>query len=62
MNYNELMRKLKKHGCYFVEQKTNHEWWYSPITKKHFPLQRHGTMEVGEHILSSIKRETGVKL
>lgn len=61
MNYNELKKKLKAGGCYFVENKTNHEWWYSPHTKKHFPIQRHGKMEIGNWLLKEITKESGVK-
>ena len=61
MNYNELKKKLKKYNCYLVAEKTNHEWWYSPISKKHFPIQRHGRMEIGEKLLSKISKESGIK-
>jgi len=34
-----LKKILKSNGCYFVRQgKGDHEIWYSPITRLHFPV------------------------
>ncbi len=41
MKYSEIERKLRKAGCYCVKHRKKHDWWYSPITKKHFPIPRH---------------------
>ena len=40
----EVIKKLKKNGCYFVEHKSNHDSWYSPINKKYFMVPRHPKM------------------
>ena len=61
MRYNELKRKLKAAGCWFVKQKSNHEWWFSPITNRHFPIQRHGSLEISKDMLKQLERESGVK-
>jgi len=43
MKTSELIKKLKKGGCYFVKQGAgSHEIWYSPITEKHFVIANHG--------------------
>jgi len=62
MKYSELKRLLKKSGCYFVRQGGNHEMWYSPITKKQFPVCRHDSEEVYVKTLASIIRQSGVEL
>ena len=37
--YDILVPFLKENGCYFVRQgKGSHEIWYSPITKRKFPV------------------------
>jgi hypothetical protein len=38
----DLVKLLKAAGCYYVRPaKGDHEWWYSPITNRHFPVD-HG--------------------
>lgn len=34
MKYSELERKLKKNGCYWLEDGPKHPIWFSPITGK----------------------------
>ena len=35
----EVKRILREYGCYFARQgKGDHEIWYSPITKRNFPV------------------------
>ena len=60
MNYNELKKKLMKAGCYLAEQRSNHEWWYSPRTKQHFPIQRHQTDDIGKKIKKKIRKQISV--
>jgi predicted RNA binding protein YcfA (HicA-like mRNA interferase family) len=37
--YRELTQRLRDAGCRFVrEGKGSHEIWYSPITRRHFPV------------------------
>ena len=62
MKYNELKRILIANGCFLEGQKANHEWWFSPQSGKHFPLQRHGNMDVGIGVLKSLEKQTGIKL
>lgn len=62
MKYNELKRILIKNGCYIKCEKTNHEWWFSPITKNGFTVSRHGKQEVAPGTLKSIEKLSGVNL
>ncbi len=62
MKTNEATAKLKKQGCYFVSHKGEHDWWYSPLTKMHFPVPRHGTHELPNGTKRSIEKLSGVKL
>ena len=62
MKYNELKKILTTAGCYFVKQKAHHEWWYSPINNQHFPIQRHGNMDIGTNLIKQLEKESGVKL
>jgi hypothetical protein len=37
--YRELIQILRDGGCHFVRQaKGSHEMWFSPITKRSFPV------------------------
>lgn len=36
--------------------------WYSPITKLHFPVPRHGTQELASGTKKNIEELSGVKL
>ena len=38
MRTSELVKLLKKHGCYQVREGARHEIWYSPITGKEFQI------------------------
>lgn len=61
MKYSELERMLREHGCYEVSRKGGHPLWYSPITGKTFPTGHHGSQEVKNGTLQSIKRMAGIK-
>ncbi len=38
----DILRTLREHGCILVRHgKGDHEIWFSPITKRHFPLDSH---------------------
>lgn len=58
MKCNELLRHLKKAGCYKVrEGKGSHEIWSSPITGKEFSVPNHGSKEVGKGLEKKIRKE-----
>ena len=61
MNYNELMRQLKKAGCYDTgRQQSGHPLWFSPRTNKVFKVSNHGTDEVAIGTLAQIKKAAGI--
>lgn len=44
--YRNIKKRLKAGGCTFVrEGKGDHEIWYSPITKRHFTLDKGVTVK-----------------
>jgi len=62
MKTSELMKKLKKEGCFFVRQGAGrHEIWYSPITENNFVLANHGSKEVPKGTERAILKQAGVK-
>lgn len=61
MTFGELKRLLKKNGCYFFRNGTNHEIWFSPKTCEKFPVGRHNSEEVKKGTLDSIKKAAGLK-
>ena len=60
MKTSELLREFSKNGIKFVEHKTKHDWYYSPITDKTFPVPRHKT-EIRKGTLHSILKDAGLK-
>jgi mRNA interferase HicA len=62
MRYSELEKRLKKEGCYFFKEGSNHSIWFSPITGKKFSLSYHKNEEVRSGTLKSIIKDSGIKL
>lgn len=62
MKYSELRRILRDHGCYPIREGANHEIWFSPITKRRFPVARHGSEEVFKVTLKDILKQSGIIL
>ena len=61
MKYSELRKLLKDRGCIIDHEGANHEIWYSPITKKQFPVGRHKTEDVAKGTLNAILKQAGIK-
>lgn len=59
--YNELLKLLRKHGCYEVRADGKHPIWYSPITGKTFMTSHHGSEEVKNGTCDSILKAAGIK-
>ena len=57
MKYSEVEKKLKKEGCSFFKDGSNHPIWFSPITGKKFSLSYHRSEEVksGTKVLVKIQ-------
>ena len=62
MKGSELLRKLRAEGCHLVESRTNHDWWYSTITERHFAIPRHRAKEIPKGTLKNISKASGVEL
>lgn len=58
----ELIRLLKKHGCYLFRNGANHDIYKSPITGKQFSVGRHMKEEVRTGTLRNILRSAGIEL
>ena len=60
MKVSEVVRLLKKAGCYIHRRGDNHDIWFSPATGKKFPVSRHKTEELKPKTLESIKKSSGI--
>ncbi|MCM1484051.1 MAG: type II toxin-antitoxin system HicA family toxin [Muribaculaceae bacterium] len=60
MKYSELVKLLKKAGCYLERHGANHDIWRSPITGKTIILPRHQSEEVKRGTLKEISRRAGL--
>ncbi|MDR1973452.1 MAG: type II toxin-antitoxin system HicA family toxin [Bacteroidales bacterium] len=60
MKTEELKRKLRRGGCYFVRQGSNHEVWFSPITNAIFTVPRH--TDTKPNLVKVISKQSGVKI
>ncbi|MGP1588429.1 MAG: type II toxin-antitoxin system HicA family toxin [Oribacterium sp.] len=61
MKVSEVVKLLKKNGCYKTKEGTNHERWYSPITGKTFSVPRHYSKELMKKTEQSILSDAGLK-
>lgn len=61
MKGSELERLLKKKGCYFLEEGTRHEVWYSTINSSEFMVPRHEGKEVAIGTVHKILKDAGIK-
>ncbi len=60
MKGTELLKILKKHGCYLHRHGTRHDIWYSPITNRQFPVPRHKD-DVKTGTAKSILKDAGIE-
>ena len=61
MKVSEIVKLIKKIGCYKVKEGTNHERWYSPVTGKEFSVPRHYSKELKTTTEHSIRKDAGLK-
>lgn len=61
MKISELIKILKRYGCYKTRSGGNHDIWYSPRTEKFFQVPRHGSQEAGTGLANSILKQAGLK-
>ena len=60
MKVSELVRELKRAGCYKAREGSNHEIWKSPITNKKLQVPRHYSQELPPGTEQSIRRRAGL--
>ncbi len=60
MRTKELLKILKKHGCYLLRHGSNHDIWYSPKTDCQFTVPRHKS-EIKTGTLKNIKKDAGIE-
>lgn len=60
MKVSELRRQLERAGCYIKRNGGNHDWYFSPITNKSFPVSRHLSEELPKGTERSIKKQAGI--
>ena len=54
----ELKQILRDHGCYFGRQgKGDHEIWYSPITRRYFPVD---SKILSRHTANAVLKQAGI--
>lgn len=54
----DVKRILREHGCYFNRQgKGDHEIWYSPATKRSFPVDN---KILSRHTANGILKQAGI--
>jgi len=58
--YEKIVRKvLLDNGCFFVRRgKGDHDIWYSPITKRSFPVD--GVIK-SRHVANAIMKQSGIE-
>lgn len=61
MKTSELTKIIKREGCYFVEHRGDHDYWYSPISRKEFPVPRHPSREIPTGTVNKIMKDAGLK-
>lgn len=61
MKTSELIKFLKKNGCYLVDHRGEHDFWYSPITKREVQVPRHPSREIANGTVNKILKDAGLK-
>ena len=61
MKVSELIKILKKSGCWFVEHGREHDKWHSDITGRDFRIPRHKSKEIPSGTLSAILKDAGIE-
>ena len=60
MKTSELLKILKKNGCYLIRHGKRHDIWFSPTTNKQFSVPRHND-EVKSGTARSILTDAGIQ-
>lgn len=61
MRVSELIKLIKKSGCYIIRHGSEHDIWYSPMTQRKFQVPRHPGKEIKTGTLNKIMKDAGLK-
>lgn len=61
MKTSELIKILKKAGCYKLRSGGSHDIWISPMTDKKFQVPCHGAKEVKTGLANGILKDAGIR-
>lgn len=61
MKLSELLKILKKNGCFFCMHGSNHDIWESGFTGKRFAVPRHSQEDIPKGTVNSILKNAGLK-
>lgn len=61
MKTSELVKILKKGGCYIIRHGKRHDIWYSPKTGNKLEVDRHGSKEIATGTANTILKDAGLK-
>lgn len=59
MKTSELIKILKKNGCYLLRNGKKHDVWYSPKTDRQFTVPRHLSQDIPKGTYNNIKKDAG---
>lgn len=57
----EIVKKIKRNGCYKIREGREHEIWFSPATGEELQVPRHYAKELPTGTANSILRKAGLK-
>ena len=60
MKRSELLKLLRKNGCRFYEEGSNHEKWLNPSGRQ-FTVPRHSGKEIPKGLAEGILKQAGIK-
>lgn len=61
MKASELVKLLKKNGCYLVAHGKEHDKWHSDIIGKNFMISRQGSKEIATGTANRILKDAGLR-
>lgn len=59
LKVSELIKILKRNGCYLKRNGKSHDIWYSEKTGKQFSVPRHLSQDVPKGTYENIKKDAG---
>ncbi|MBQ6976698.1 MAG: type II toxin-antitoxin system HicA family toxin [Selenomonadaceae bacterium] len=60
MKRSELLKILRRYGCYFLENASNHEKWVNTKGEK-FSVPRHSAKDLPKYLVEDIFKQAGIK-